>query len=80
MCASLSRAVIADRLSGELKQTMLETLCASTNLKSLLLQHYETPALHKLSLLVDRAATDHFRDPLAGVISPTSQGKMSCTP
>ena len=80
MCASLSRAVIADGLSGELERTMLETLCASTNLKSLLLQHYETPALHKLSLLVDRAVTDRFRDPLAGVISPTSQGEMSGTP
>lgn len=53
---------------GELERTMLETFCASVNLKSLLIQHHDMPIIEKFKGIVEKAAKDRSRDPLAGII------------
>ena len=67
--SSLSSANTTDGQPGELERTMLETMCASINFKTLLLQYNDMPVLQKLGLVIDRAMKDRSRDPLAGVMS-----------
>jgi hypothetical protein len=47
---------------------MLETFCASANLKSLLLQHHDMSVIKKFRDIIERAAKDGSSDPLAGVM------------
>jgi len=49
---------------------MLETFCASANLKSLLGQHNDMPVVRKYNSILEQAMTDHSRDVFAGTTSP----------
>jgi hypothetical protein len=56
---------------------MLETFCASGNLKSLLLQHLDMPVIKEFKDIIEHAAKDHSSDPLVGVVFETV---LSSTP
>jgi hypothetical protein len=48
---------------------MLETFCAGSNFKSLLLQHYDMPIVEKYRVIIERAAKDRSRDTFAGIFT-----------
>jgi hypothetical protein len=59
---------------------MLETFCASANLKSLLLQHHDMPVIKKIWDIIERAAKDRSSDPLAGVVFEVEATASSTPP
>jgi hypothetical protein len=48
---------------------MLQTFCAASNFKSLLLQHDDMPVIQKYQTIVDQVAKDHSHDTLAGLMT-----------